>query len=100
MAWPGEEPAEAPVDPQLARALLERRKKARPLLRALQLLYQFQSADACAATLTLETEDEKALKDLQRNSEDFLPALAVIRSNAADREALAHLGNPTGPEDE
>merc|ERR1711862_486394 len=44
-----------------------------------------------AASAGAETEDQRAMRKLQRVSEEFMPALAAIRDCAVDRTALARL---------
>lgn len=62
-----------------------------PLCRAIQALYVAESMDEATASLTTETADEKALKDLAQRSREMVPALDDLRSRAVDRKVLSTL---------
>jgi len=63
------------------------------LVRAAQDLYCATSLREAANTLSPETVDEEALRQLAERTQEFSTALAVLRSQAVDRELFAQLVN-------
>lgn len=78
----------------------ERRRWARLLLRALQVLYDAEDLLEITKSLVTETEDERLMRELQRMSEEYLPALDAIRRCASDRKTLGHLDEQQVVEDD
>jgi len=71
----------------------------RALVRAMQVLFSSASLEEAQVTLSTETADEEALRQLVERSQEFAPALTAMRMLAVDHEVFAHLAD-TIPEDE
>eukprot|EP00747_Dinoflagellata_sp_TGD_P208148 gnl/TRDRNA2_/TRDRNA2_81659_c0_seq2.p1 gnl/TRDRNA2_/TRDRNA2_81659_c0~~gnl/TRDRNA2_/TRDRNA2_81659_c0_seq2.p1 ORF type:complete len:690 (+),score=112.82 gnl/TRDRNA2_/TRDRNA2_81659_c0_seq2:226-2295(+) len=71
----------------------QRSERRLPLVRALQGLYRATDAKESTLALSLETADEVALRRLASSSKSCAQALAFLRTQAVDREILAHLGS-------
>lgn len=65
--------------------------KPRALVRAFQLLYLAESTRDASLSLSTETADEEALRQLTERTEEFAPALAAMRGLAVDYEIFSHL---------
>lgn len=67
--------------------------KPRALVRAMQMLYLAETVADAVGSLRPETADEEALQELTARSEEFAPALGMMRSLAVDRDVFSHLAD-------
>eukprot|EP00929_Paragymnodinium_shiwhaense_P096688 TRINITY_DN5837_c1_g2_i1.p1 TRINITY_DN5837_c1_g2~~TRINITY_DN5837_c1_g2_i1.p1 ORF type:complete len:2305 (-),score=805.31 TRINITY_DN5837_c1_g2_i1:211-7125(-) len=65
----------------------------RALVRAMQALFAVGSVEDPSLSISTDTADELALKELTERTEEFAPALAGMRSMAVDSEVFAHLAD-------
>eukprot|EP00928_Gymnodinium_smaydae_P047584 TRINITY_DN3176_c0_g2_i1.p1 TRINITY_DN3176_c0_g2~~TRINITY_DN3176_c0_g2_i1.p1 ORF type:complete len:1292 (-),score=332.34 TRINITY_DN3176_c0_g2_i1:386-4261(-) len=69
---------------------MDPRKSIRTLARSiLKLFSDNRAAVSRMVTFTKETEDQRAMKNLQKLYDEFLPALSSIRSSAVDKMVLS-----------
>lgn len=65
----------------------------RALVRAMQQLYLAESCRDASLSLSTETADEEALRQLTERTEEFAPALDMMRTLAVDKAIFAHLAD-------
>ncbi|CAK0813933.1 unnamed protein product [Prorocentrum cordatum] len=65
----------------------------RALVRAMQQLYLAESCRDASLSLSTETADEEALRQLTERTEEFAPALEAMRTLAVDKAIFAHLAD-------
>jgi len=66
--------------------------KPRALVRAMQMLYLADGIeDSSLSSLSAETADEEALRQLTERTEEFAPALDALRHLAVDHDIFEHL---------
>eukprot|EP00931_Biecheleriopsis_adriatica_P084988 TRINITY_DN5911_c0_g1_i1.p1 TRINITY_DN5911_c0_g1~~TRINITY_DN5911_c0_g1_i1.p1 ORF type:complete len:1474 (+),score=374.20 TRINITY_DN5911_c0_g1_i1:60-4481(+) len=76
--------------PQQGAVVMDAGKQARSLMRALLKLHAMNREEvAKMAAESAQTEDQRALQNLKRLYDEFLPALSTIRNSAVDRMVLS-----------